>query len=103
MRGNETVDACAYHYYSGFNDSHKAVSCATSIVATTMRDTNRVAVPSVMVTNNYSVFNRLYLKYAARSPATQLISVVELVLGYEYVRLARRTGSHLAHWVRVGM
>jgi len=103
MRGYKAVDACAYHYYSGFNDGHKAVSCATSIVATTMRDTNRVAVPSVMVANNYSVFDRLYLKYAARSPATQLISVVELVMGYECVRLARITGSHLTHWVRVGM
>ena len=103
MRSDETVDACAYHYYSGFYDGHKAVSCATSIVATTMRDTNRVAVPSVIVTDNYSVFNRLYLKYAARSPATQLISVVELVIGYECVRLARRTESHLTHWVRIGM
>ena len=103
MRGNETVDACAYHYYSGFIDGHKALSYATSIVATTMRDTNRVAVPSVIVTDNYSVFNRLYLKYAARSPATQLISVVELVMGYECLRLARRTESHLTHWVRVGM
>ena len=103
MCGYKAVDACAYHYYSGFNDGHKAVSCATSIVATTMRDTNRVAEPGVMVATNYSVLNRLYLKYAARSPATQLISVVELVMGYECVRLARRTRSHLTHWVGVGM
>ena len=103
MRGYKAVDACAYHYYSGFNDGHKAVSCATSIVATTMRDTNRVAVPSVIVTDNYSVFNRLYLKYAARSPATQLISVLELVMGYECLRLARRTERHLPHLVKAGM
>ncbi len=103
MRGYKAVDACSYHYYSGFNDGHKALSYATSIVATTMRDTNRVAEPGVMVATNYSVLNRLYLKYAAQSPATQLISVVELVMGYEGVRLARRTGSHLTHSVRVGM
>ena len=103
MRGNETVDACSYHYYSGFNDGHKALSCATSIVATTMRNTNKAAVPRDMVATNYSVFNRLYTKYAARSTASQLISVVELVIGYECLRLERRTSSHLTHWVRVGM
>ena len=103
MRSDETIDACAYHYYSGFYDGHKAVSCATSIVATTMRDTNRVAVPRVMDATNYSMFNRLYLKYAARSPATQLISVLELVMGYECLRSARRTESHLPHWVKARM
>lgn len=103
MRGYKAVDACTYRYYSGFNDGHKAFSFATSIVAAQLRNTNRVAVPGVMVANNYSEFNRLCYKYGARSRATQLISVVELTMGYECVRLARSTGSHFAHWVRIGM